>query len=296
MLSSSLSSPVDSRTVRRNPGLRNVVIGDGVTDIPEGLFYGHEKLATVTFGDNIKTIGDSAFQHCHGMTNIVLPEGLHTIGAYAFDWSGITSVKIPVSLKTVGVSAFGGCSRLASVTIDDLSAWMKIDFAAGSSNPISNGGANNSIGKLEKCDLFAGGKLVTDLVIPDDITEIKPYTFYNYKNIESVTVKHDISSVGTCAFWFCENLMDVSFRSCVAEIGAAAFSGCENLDKMIFAGDAPTIGENVFARVTTYTSGGEKIYHDVFTTVRFPGNDKTWTKEIKQNYGGTGVPIICLGE
>ena len=57
-------------------------IGDGVTNIPKGMFYGCTLLKTVIIGNNVTSIGDEAF-FITGITSITIPNSVKNIGAFA---------------------------------------------------------------------------------------------------------------------------------------------------------------------------------------------------------------------
>lgn len=59
----------------------------------------------------------------------------------------------------------------------------------------------------------------------------------------------------------------------VTEIGAYAFSRCTSLTDVEFKGNAPTIGENAFAKVNA--------------EMHYPSGNDTWTESIMKQYGGT---------
>ena len=79
--------------------------------------------------------------------------------------SSLTSITIPDSVTSIGDNAFGGCTRIESVYITDLSAWCKINFSNSSSNPICDGA------KL----YLKGVELTGDITIPSNATEIQDY-------------------------------------------------------------------------------------------------------------------------
>ena len=114
---------------------------------------------------------------------------------------GLTSVTIPKTVNQIGVSAFSGCSSLAKVYIYDLSAWCSIDFQSslfgfyGSTNPLYY--AHN---------LYLNGTLITDLVIPNDVNEIKDGVFAG-ANFKSITLNNDVR-IGEKSFKECDNLKD----------------------------------------------------------------------------------------
>ena len=59
----------------------------------------------------------------------------------------------------------------------------------------------------------------------------------------------------------------------MTSIGDSAFGDCTSLKDIIFNGDVPSIGNEAFRNVTA--------------TAYYPVNNATWTKGVKQNYGGT---------
>lgn len=121
------------------------------------------------------------------------------IGYYAFDnCPSLTSITIPNSIIVIDRDAFTACFGLTEVNISDLSAWCRILFGDHNSNPI------NYANKLK-----LNGIEINDLVIPNDVTEIKEYAFHNFEGLTSVTIPNSVTSIGSYAFRNCENLKRV---------------------------------------------------------------------------------------
>ena len=58
--------------------------------------------------------------------------------------------------------------------------------------------------------MYLNGQLVTDLVIPDNVTSIKDYAFRNYDSLTSVAIGDGVTSIGSYAFYGCDSLTSVT--------------------------------------------------------------------------------------
>ena len=97
-------------------GITSLVIGEGITNIPDYAFGMQIHLTSVTLPSTLTSIGASSLEEC-AFTSITLPEGLETIGDYAFLASKFSSITLPSTLTTIGGSAFNNCKSLTSITI-----------------------------------------------------------------------------------------------------------------------------------------------------------------------------------
>lgn len=82
--------------------------------------------------------------------------------------------------------------------ISDLAAWCNIDFGNSDSNLLYY--AEN---------LYLNGEKVTNLVIPDGVTEIKNYAFNGCSALTSITIPSSVTSIGNYAFNGCTGLKEV---------------------------------------------------------------------------------------
>ena len=122
-----------------------------------------------------------------------------SIGSCAFyRRSAVTSITIPSSITSIGWSAFFDCTGLTRVTITDLTAWCNIDIDF-NSNPL-----------YYAQHLYLNDTEVTDLVIPEGITEIDGFAFYGCVGLTSVTIPNSVTSIGEGAFMECSQLSSVT--------------------------------------------------------------------------------------
>ena len=156
------------------------------------------------------------------VTDLVIPNSVTSIGGYAFyGCSSLTSVTIPNSVTSIGRDAFGACDNLKEVHITDIAAWCKITFEMVQSNPL-----------YYADDLYVNGTLVTDLVIPNDMTSIGDYAFNGYTGLASITIPNSVTSIGDYTFYRCSSLMSITIPNSVTSIGGGAFYNCKNLKEV----------------------------------------------------------------
>ncbi len=204
-----------------------VTIPSGVTRIGADAFASCERLAAVSIPDTVTKLGDEAFAKCTSLTSLTLPgsvaemgenafsdcsaletvtfsEGIPAIGDWAFvDCSSLQSVEFPASLTAVGNFAFLNCSSLSSVTFSEnltrIGEWA-----------------------------FSGCGL-TDLVIPDAVSEIGSAAFQECKQLERAQLPAGIDVIQTQTFYDCPRLETVTIPGSVTDIEDNAFSGCTKL-------------------------------------------------------------------
>ena len=299
----SVTTLIDDANFYGCTGLKSVTIGEGVTNIPNYAFYGCtglesitipnsvitigegafnkcDGLTSATIGNSVKTIGDYAFYNCTNLTSVTIPNSVTTIGEQAFYWcTSLASIIIPNCVTTIGEGAFEYCGNLASVTmgngvesvgenafrmnydcslnavhISDLSAWCRITFPNNESSPLLN--AHN---------LYLNGNLVTDLVIPSDITEIKDHTFQGCNSITSVRIHDRVTRVGIAAFEWCGNLTgELIIPNSVTRIEGWAFKET-NITGLKLGNGLTHIGNDAFYRCHNLT--GELVIPDRVETI-----------------------------
>ena len=80
------------------------------------------------------------------------------------------------------------------------------------------------------------GELITDMVIPEGVTEISAFAFADYQYLRSVTIPEGVTYIGGKAFYNCANLSQLSLPASTTKIGAGAFQRCNTLTKLYFSG------------------------------------------------------------
>ena len=242
--------------------LTSVTIGDSVTTIRDNTFQGCSSLTSITIPDSVTTIGMDAFYGCNGLTNVTIPDSVTTIGRSAFyGCSSLTSVSIGNSVTTIGDYAFYKCRSLTSVTIpDSVTTIGESAFRGCSSLQEFNGKFASEDGRCliidGKLNVFAPAGL-TEYTIPDSVTAIGDYAFFECSSLTSVTIPDSVTTIGDYAFRECNSLTSVTIPDSVTSIGYKAIADCSSLTSVYcMAITPPAEGSRMFDN----NASNRKIY------------------------------------
>ncbi|MBQ9860906.1 MAG: leucine-rich repeat domain-containing protein, partial [Clostridia bacterium] len=211
--------------------------GYPVKHIKSYAFYNCDEITGITLPESVVSIGEDAFYYCDSLeavnitnvaawaniqfenmyanplyiaknlyinnvlvTDITIPDGVENISSYAFyNCHNLESITIPDSVTNIGSGAFSGCINLSKVNITDVAAWSNIQFENSSSNPLY-------VAK----NLYVNDVLATDMVIPDSVTGISDYAFYNCTSLETIRIPNSVTRIGFSAFSGCNALESIT--------------------------------------------------------------------------------------
>ena len=278
---------IGERAFWKCESLESIIILGNVTSIKNQTFYGCKSLKEIKLPNSVTSIEKEAFRDCYNLISITIPDSVTSIGDSAFYWcQNLTSITIPDSVTSIEYDAFYRCICLTEVHINNIKAWCKIDFKYAISNPLFY--ANR---------LYLNDKLITDLVIPDDVTSIKDYSFIHCTSLTSITIPDSVTSIGADAFNGCTSLTSITIPDSVTSISVVgynglrggAFSGCTSLTSIIIPDSVTSIGRMAFygcsnlSSITipdSVTSIEVLAFYecDSLTDVYYAGSEDNWNK------------------
>lgn len=102
------------------------------------------------------------------------------------------------------------------------------------------GVSGSTTGAFEFCSKL------TSITIPDSVTAMYSYTFYECTNLQSVTLSNNLQSIGEQSFYNCKSLTEVTIPASVTTIEGAAFFDCTSLTTVTcYATTPPSLGDDV---------------------------------------------------
>lgn len=197
--------------------LKNIVIPSSVSNIGWEAFKRCTSLESVVICDSEysgRQIGGYAFAECSSLKNLVIGDNVSYIDHHAFyNCTELESVSLGSDVFNIEESAFLGCENINRVDVSDISEWLDIYFRPESYyGPGNYGGTYYTSNPLHSgADLYVNGELLTELVIPHNVTNISRAAFIGCLSLEKVVIHNGVTDVGEYAFEGCDNIMQIEY-------------------------------------------------------------------------------------
>lgn len=268
--------------------IETVAFNKNTKSIDGYAFSGCKKLKSVTLPQNLTSIKMTAFQRCTALTNIeigpantnytsndgvlynkdmtkliicpngktdnlTLPEGITSLlpennGALTFeilDGCQISSITLPSTYSgfSDSIYRFGGCAALEEVNIsENHEKFRSVDGVVYDKN-------------VEKLIMCPRGRK-QPYQMPDTVTSINKYAFYNCKNLSDVTISKNVASINYNNFYGC-TIDTVLIPEGVSKIAGYAFEGC-TIKKLCIANSVTDISKTSYGYIYDYSDIADK--------------------------------------
>ncbi len=262
--------------------LTDVTFGEGITELPDYLFYNADGITKINVPETVTVIGNHVFAESDALTEVVLHEGLQEVGTNAFDGTPITEIYIPSTLQST-YHIFDGCSTLTDVTFGE--------------------------GITELPDyLFYNADGIAEINVPETVTVIGNHVFANSDALKEVVLHEGLEEVGANAFDGtpiteiyipstlrntyhifdgCSTLTDVTFGEGITELPDYLFYNADGIAEITIPETVTTIGNYVFANSdalkdahvpASVTEIGCGVFEEcpVMTDVWYAGSEEAW--------------------
>ncbi len=191
---------------------------------------------------NVIGIGDGAFSECGELKSVVIGDNIVKIGEGTFyNCPNLSSMSLGKGVTEIGTIVgyiFSGCSDQAKLTINC-----------------------RNIG-----DNWFVNIPIKEIVLGDNVESIGRYSFWQCRNVTSVTIGENVKTIKCGAFQKCESLPSLTIPSSIETIEEYAFSYCTNLKSMHIKNGNVECGTDIFAESDALSSIKVEYHSPTATT------------------------------
>ena len=154
---------------------------------------------------------------------------------------------------------------------------------------------------------FEGCEKITDIVLPDSISDILAYAFAGCKSLKSINIPDGVEIIGDHSFQNCVSLKSVELPKGLTKILEYSFYNCSSLNGIEIPENVITIGSSAFEKCSslevvsisknlTYIESGAFMSCENLELIKFDGARSHW-ESISRSNGcfkySTQVILIC---
>ena len=213
-------------------------------------FYNKQELKNVIIGDLVTTIGEGLFNNCISLESITIPKNVTSIEHYAFDRcyhlyelhieDGGTEIEMGYSERYKDGDRYYGLFH--DCPLESLYIGRNLTYTV-----IVQGGTNyyfdSPFGKIKTLksvtigdsvtaigiELFNECRNLTCAIIGNNVKEIKKKAFNRCDSLTNISIPNSVTTIGDLVFEYCCSITDITIPNSVEKIGSEVFSNCTSL-------------------------------------------------------------------
>lgn len=222
--------------------LRNIMLGEGITEIGKGAFMYATNLCEINLPSTLKKLGEISFSDCKNLRTspLVLPEGLTEIPRRCFmNCRSLSEVTLPSTIRSIGEATFFG-SYITKINFPE--GLEKIGDSAFYGSHLEEAVLPSSCLTLDGTAHFALNRNLRTLSLPDGLTSIPDDFAEEGLSLIDVNMPSSLKTIGNMAFSLCPLGGSLKLPEGLTEIGDRAFYGATGIREVTFPSTLLSLG------------------------------------------------------
>lgn len=216
--------------------------------IGDNAFNYNIELRNIELPDSVEELGNSVFAFCYKFERINFVESIRYIGDFCFYKCAIKEVRLPSSLTKLGIRPFDFVENIITKASSMFVSHEGMLINTNTSNLECYFGKETSLdltGIKSISPLAFYKSQVKHVTIPEAITVINEFSFYDADKLESVSLPSQLELIKIGAFSGCSNLLRVIIPESVLEIQSSSFCNCFSLNSIKFKGAQTNASDSI---------------------------------------------------
>lgn len=196
-------------------------------------YFNNQKLTDVTFSEDVTEIKNYAFCGCDSITSVIIGENISSIGKKAFaDCTSLNSVKVSDDIENIDATAFENTAYYNNEENWENGVLYMGKILVKAKETIAGSYEIKEGTTIISENAFSNCTALTDIVMPNSVTQIKHNAFTDCTALNSVVFSSNLTHIGESAFYNCASLKDMHIPDSVTSVGDGFLYGCNALETL----------------------------------------------------------------